>query len=146
MSQIQTQLSELLTLHQRLAILFQGGDQAVVNESTVISAGVHIQSSSPLQQSPHGMKGMDQMCHFPSFAVLTCKWLRWSRPIVRLGVAWVKQRGFVFFSQGALVCVQSPVLCQLQAADWVLRKCSSPLNVHVEGGRTVLEDGYKHKY
>lgn len=42
MSQIQTQLSELLTLHQRLAILFQGGDQVVTNESTVISTGIHI--------------------------------------------------------------------------------------------------------
>lgn len=76
---------------------------------------------------------------------LSCKWLRWSRPDVRLGVAWVKQIGFVFFSQGALVCIHPPVLCQLQAADQVLRKCSSPLNVRLESGRTVLENGYKHK-
>lgn len=58
--------------------------------------------------------------------------MRLSGSIVLFGASWVKQIGFVFYSQDALVCVHSYLLCQLQVVDHSLRKCSSPLNFHVE--------------
>lgn len=78
----------------------------------------------------------EQIHHYPPSAlstlILSLKWLRLSGSIILFDTNWVKQTGFVFYSQGGLVCVFSYILSQLLVVDQLLRKCSSPVNSPME--------------